>query len=96
MAKKIVFSRKAFLDIDRIVEFNNRRNKSDTYSRKFVIGLNKRLLLLSTHPLAGLATDEENVLLLIWDQFYVFYTFDNPIIEIKSIYHRKEDVLRER
>jgi plasmid stabilization system protein ParE len=94
MAKRIVFSRKAFLDIDRIVEFNNRRNKSDTYSRKFLIKLHKRLKLLQKHPLTGIATDEENVLLLVWDQYYVFYSSDDLTIEIKSIYHQKENVIR--
>jgi len=94
MAKRIVFSRKAFIDIDRIIEFNNRRNKSDTYSRKFLIKLNKRLKLLQKHPLTGIATDEENVLLLVWDQYYVFYSCTDSAIEIKSIYHQKEDVLR--
>jgi len=94
MAKRIVFSRKAFLDIDRIIEFNNRRNQSDTYSRKFLIKLHKRLKLLQRHPLTGVRTDEENVLLLVWDQYYVFYSCDDLTIEIKSIYHQKEDVVR--
>ena len=94
MAKRIVFSRKAFLDIDRIIEFNNRRNKSDTYSRKFLIKLHKRLKLLQKHPLTGIATDEENVLLLVWDQYYVFYSFDEKSVEVKSIYHQKENLIR--
>jgi plasmid stabilization system protein ParE len=95
MAKRIVFSRKAFLDIDRIVEFNNRRNKSDTYSRKFLVKLQKRLKLLQKFPLSGVTTDEEDVLLLVWDQYYVFYSCDDDVtIEIKSIYHQKEDVIR--
>ena len=94
MAKRIVFSRKAFLDIDRIVEFNNRRNKSDTYSRKFLTKLHNRLKLLQKHPLTGIATDKENVLLLVWDQYYVFYSCNDVIIEVKSIYHQKEDVTR--
>ena len=94
MAKTIVFSRKAFIDIDRIIEFNNRRNQSDTYSRKFLIGLHKRLNLLQSYPLTGIATDEEDVLLLIWDQYYVFYSCNDKTIEIKSVYHQKEDVIR--
>ncbi len=57
MAKRIVFSRKAFADIDRIIEFNDRRNQSDTYSRKFVIKLNERVKLLRDHPLTGVVTD---------------------------------------
>jgi|GEM_PF-1055048 len=94
MAKRIVFSRKAFIDIDRIIEFNNRRNQSDTYSRKFLTGLHKRLKLLQSHPLTGIATDETDVLLLIWDQYYVFYSYNDISIEIKSVYHQKEDVIR--
>ncbi|MFI5139970.1 MAG: type II toxin-antitoxin system RelE/ParE family toxin [Sphingobacteriales bacterium] len=94
MAKRIVFSKKAFSDIDRIIEFNNRRNQSDTYSRKFLTKLHKRLNLLQKYPLTGVATDEENVLLLVWDQYYVFYSCDDVNIEIKSIYHQKEDVIR--
>jgi len=46
MAKKIVFSKKAFIDIDRITDFNNHRNQSETYSRKFLLRLDKRLKLL--------------------------------------------------
>lgn len=94
MAKKIVFSRKAFTDLDRIIEFNNRRNKSDTYSKKFLTGLHRRLKLLQKHPLTGITTDEENVLLLIWDQYYFFYCCEDTTIEIKSVYHQKEDMVR--
>jgi hypothetical protein len=94
MAKRIVFSKKAFIDIDRIIEFNNLRNYSDTYSRKFLIKLHKRLKLLQKHPLSGIVTDEEHVLLLVWDQYYVFYSCNDAIIEIKSIYHQKENVIR--
>ena len=88
MAKRIVFSRRAFIDIDRIVEFNNLRNQSDTYSRQFFIGLHKRLKLLQKNPLIGVITDQEGVFLLIWDQYYVFYFCDDLTIEIKSIYHQ--------
>ncbi len=94
MAKRVVFSKKAFNDIDRIVEFNNLRNHSDTYSRKFLTNLHKRLKLLAKHPLTGVATDEPDVLLLVWDQYYVFYSCDDFSIEIKSIYHQKENVIR--
>ncbi|QKJ32248.1 type II toxin-antitoxin system RelE/ParE family toxin [Mucilaginibacter mali] len=92
MAKRIVFSEKSFRDINRIVEFNNRRNLSDRYSKAFVKGLNKRLKLLLKQPQSGIATDAENTLLLIGDQYYIFYMYDELVIEIKSIYHQKENV----
>lgn len=94
MVKRVIFSRKAFLDIDRIIEFNNKRNQSDVYSRRFVINLNKRLKALLKQPLSGLNTQRDNTFLLIWDQFYIFYKVDDVGIEIKTIYHQKENVNR--
>lgn len=92
MAKRIVFSRKAYTDIDRIVEFNNLRNQSDTYSKKFVKNLNSQLKLLIKHPLIGITTDEPGQLLFIWDDYYIFYVDYEIHIEISSIYHQKENV----
>ena len=57
MAKRIIYTDKAFADIDRIIDFNTFRNKSNTYSRKFLSLLKKRLLLLSKHPLSGISTE---------------------------------------
>jgi len=94
MAKKIVFSKKAFNDIDRIVDFNNHRNQSDSYSKSFLIKFHKRLKILQLHPLSGVITDEENVLLLVWDQYYVFYNNNDSTVEIMAIYHQKEHVIR--
>ncbi|MES2378526.1 MAG: type II toxin-antitoxin system RelE/ParE family toxin [Bacteroidota bacterium] len=94
MAKRVIFSRRAFLDIDRIIEFNDKRNQSDTYSRKFVVNLHKRLKVLLKQPLSGMDTQRDNTLLLIWDQFYIFYKVDDVGIEVKSIYHQKEDLNR--
>jgi len=46
MVKRLIVSREAYLHIDRIIEFNDRRNQSDTYSRKFVKALFRQLELL--------------------------------------------------
>jgi plasmid stabilization system protein ParE len=94
VAKRIVFSRKAYTDIDRIVEFNNLRNQSTVYSKKFVNGLYKRLLTLAAHPLSGVKTENEKFLLLVWDDYYIFYQPKETTIEIAAIYHQKEDVAR--
>ena len=92
MAKRIVFSRKAYADIDRIVEFNDLRNRSDTYSRKFIKNLHSSLKTLSKHPLLGMHTNMPDQLVFIWDSYYVFYMNKEDSIEITSIYHQKEDV----
>ncbi|WP_370632949.1 hypothetical protein [Mucilaginibacter sp. UR6-11] len=78
----------------RIIEFNNTRNQSDTYSKKFFIKLTQRLKLLMKQPLSGIKTNSDEDLLLIWDNYYIFYIYDGSIIEISSIYHQKENVTR--
>ena len=94
MAKRIVFSKKAYADIDRIVEFNNLRNKSDRYSKKFIKNLQIHLKLISRNSLIGIATDDPQVLVSIWDNYYIFYIIYETNIEIQSIYHQKEDLNR--
>ncbi len=94
MAKRIVYSRKAFSDIDRIVEFNDSRNKSDIYSKKFLKNLKIHLELLRRNSFMGIATNEPYVLVSIWDSYYIFYVNYENEIEIRSIYHQKEDVSR--
>lgn len=92
MAERIVYTAKAFSDIDKIVEFNNRRNQSDTYSKKFVSGLDKRLKKLLKSPLTGKPTNEPDVMLLVWDNYYIFYIVFPLSIEITSIYHQRENI----
>jgi plasmid stabilization system protein ParE len=92
MARRLVFSRAAYQDIERIVEFNNYRNQSDSYAEKFVNGLLIRLKKLLPFPYAGEKTDIENQYLLVWDDFYIFYRFDSELVLVSKIYHQKEDV----
>lgn len=42
----------------------------------------------------GVKTGKENVFLLIWNEYYVYYTITESIIEIQSIYHQKENITR--
>jgi hypothetical protein len=76
MVKKIVFSKRA--QIARITDFNNFRNQSDTYSQKLFLRLTKRLKLLLKHPLSGVETHTKGRLLLIWDDYYIFYRINEP------------------
>jgi plasmid stabilization system protein ParE len=92
MVKRLIVSRKAYINIDKIVEFNNTRNKSTTYSHKFLKALFKQLNLLKKFPLMGIPTDEENVFLMVWNQYYIYYTLIEDIIEIQAVRHQREDV----
>lgn len=82
MVKKVIYSKKAFTDIDRIIEFNNLRNRSTTYSEKFIVRLNKRLHQLIKQPLSGMNAGNSGRLVLIWDDYYIFYRIEKDFINI--------------
>ena len=42
----------------------------------------------------GLKTAKENVFILIWNDYYIYYTIIELAIEIQAIYHQKENVSR--
>jgi plasmid stabilization system protein ParE len=94
MAKRLIVSRSAYLHLDRIIEFNNLRNQSNTYSKKFLKLLFKELNLLEKFPWMGIETSRENTFLLVWDNYYIYYNISDIIIEITAIYHQKENVSR--
>ena len=94
MVKRLIVTRNAYLHIDRIIEFNNLRNKSTSYSKKFIRALFIELESLKKFPFMGVKTSREHILLLIWNDYYIYYTITETTIEIQSIYHQKEDINR--
>lgn len=61
MAQRLIISSEAFDDIDRIIEFNNNRNKSTNYSSTFLKGLKQLFYSLELNPKIGLKTSEEDI-----------------------------------
>ncbi|RYY34697.1 MAG: type II toxin-antitoxin system RelE/ParE family toxin [Sphingobacteriaceae bacterium] len=91
MAKRLIVARSAYLHLDRIIEFNDKRNQSTTYSQRMVKSLFKQFHLLEKQPFKGKPTGFDNSYLLIWDKFYIFYLVKDDIIEVNAIYHQKEN-----
>ncbi len=94
MAKRLIVSRAAYLHIDRIIEFNDIRNQSSNYSRKFVRSLFKQLERLKLFPYMGIETGRGGTYLLTWNTYYIYYVITETAVEIKAIYHQKENILR--
>jgi len=42
----------------------------------------------------GIETSRENIYVLIWRKYYIYYKNTNTLIEITAIYHQKENVSR--
>ncbi|MGF7079255.1 type II toxin-antitoxin system RelE/ParE family toxin [Mucilaginibacter sp. UYCu711] len=92
MAKRLAVTRNAYLHIDRIIEFNDLRNKSSVYSRKIVKLLFKEFDLLKRLPFMGIDTGQKGIYRLVWNDFYIFYTITGDLIEIQAVHHQKEDI----
>ena len=93
MAERLIISRNAFKDIDRIIDFNNFRNQSTVYSSKIVKKLRIRFKKITENPSIGLKTSKPNVYLLIWDSFYIYYAYQSAqkTISVINIFHQKEN-----
>ena len=92
MAKRIILSKKAELDLARITNFNDKRNKSNTYSKRLFLNLMIRLESLAKHPESGTRLDD-NTRRLVWDDYYIFYDDDESRLLVLAIKHQKENIV---
>ncbi|HBG69623.1 MAG: hypothetical protein A2W93_12545 [Bacteroidetes bacterium GWF2_43_63] len=92
MAKrKIIWSRRAFSELFKILEFFAERNKSKAYSAKLYKRINKELRLLIKHPDIGIKSDFENVRGLIVNDYILFYEYNDEIIMIHLIWDSRQN-----
>jgi len=92
MALKLIVSNKAQRQIINILEFYTERNKSEVYSKRLFRGFQKIFSLLKQRPFIGKKTSIEDVYVMIWGQFYIFYNFTETELNIITIKHQKENV----
>ena len=92
MAKrKIVWSSKAKIDLQQILEYFYIRNGSKTYSVKLNSKIRRAVRLLSNHPFLGLQSDVENVRVLVEGDYVIFYQVDKETISITTIWDCRQN-----
>ena len=66
-----------------ITEINHRFNK-----------LFNRFKKISETPDIGLITSKPNVYVIVWDDFYIYYSYNSKmtLISIVNVFHQKENV----
>lgn len=77
MAKRLIVARSAYLHLDRVIEFNDTRNKSSTYSKRIVKELFAKFRSLAKFPYRGKQVGIAGERVMIWDQFYIYYFVTN-------------------
>ncbi|MPS72017.1 MAG: type II toxin-antitoxin system RelE/ParE family toxin [Chryseobacterium sp.] len=90
---KIVWSTKATSDLKEIIEFWNTNNKSTTYDKKLVLLIQNKLEQISENPLSGISTDLENVRSILFENYYLHYTFTSEKILVLRIWDVRQNPL---
>ncbi len=40
----------------------------------------------------GINTGQKRIYRLVWNDFYIFYTMNEDLIEIQAVHHQKENI----
>ncbi|WP_379969451.1 type II toxin-antitoxin system RelE/ParE family toxin [Epilithonimonas sp. UC225_85] len=90
---EIVWSTKATSDLKEIIEFWNSNNKSTTYSKKLILLIQNKLEQISENPLSGITTDLDNIRSILFENYYLHYSFTSNKILILRIWDVRQNPL---
>jgi toxin YoeB len=91
MAKRVVWTRKARLDRFAILKYWQKRNKSNTYSKKLNKLFTQSAIIISKYPEIGKRTDIENVRAKIIKEYLLFYEIAGQEIIVLTIIDGRRD-----
>jgi plasmid stabilization system protein ParE len=85
MAKReVIWTKNSEIQLQQILEFFIKRNKSGLYSRKLYNKIKKELLTVSKNPELGLKTKLDQIRGLIIEDYILFYEIlENQIVILK-------------
>lgn len=90
--KKIIWSEKAIDELDQILQFWLRKNKSNTYPNRILVESDKIVKLIGIHPEIGIGTNFPEVKMkLVLNRFYIVYRFNNESIYILKCWDCRQD-----
>lgn len=90
---EIVWSAIASSDLKAIIEFWISKNKSSTYSKKLISLVQTKLEQISENPLSGISTDLDNVRSILFENYYLHYTFSSEKILVLRIWDVRQNPL---
>jgi plasmid stabilization system protein ParE len=94
VARRIVWTSLAKLQLKDIFEYFNFRNKSKSYSFKLNTLIQTELKILLKQPNIGKKTDSINVRGLLIENYYVFYETNENHIIILSVWDTRQNPKR--
>jgi len=93
MAKKdIIWSNRAETELEKILEFYNKRNGNSNYSFKLLTEIDELLNTLSQSVFIGRLTTNKKTRVVVMKVYLIFYEINGDRIEIISFWdNRQED-----
>lgn len=91
MAKQVIWSLTSQNDRKYIFGYWNKRNKSNTYSKKLNLLFKEAVRLIAAFPKIGKITDVENVRIKIVRNYFIIYEETETHIHILTIWSSHQD-----
>ena len=80
MVKKIIWSERAKMDRQSILDYWTNRNKSKKYSIKLHLLFREAAKIISQYPTIGKPTSDKDVRMKIVSNYFMFYEISNKYI----------------
>jgi plasmid stabilization system protein ParE len=96
MAKEIIWSNLAKLELANVLEFYVQQNGNTAYSLKLLEEVDDIIKTLSKSELIGRLTKNKVTRVFPHDVFLIFYEVNNNRIEIVSFWDNRQDVNRRK
>ena len=94
VARRIIWTASAKLQLREILDYFNFRNKSKSYSLKLIRTIQIELKSLPQQPTIGKKTDTINVRGLLIENYFVFYEVNKKHIVILSVWDTRQNPKR--
>jgi toxin YoeB len=90
--KKIIWSKRAQRELNKVLEFYVERNKSSSYSLKLLDQVETLTQNLSKNPLISRISKNKITRVIPLESFLVFYEIESNYIQIVSFWDNRQDV----
>lgn len=80
---EVVWSHRAIVELESILEYWHKRNRSYSYPNKILKASDEAIDLIKVRPKIGIETNHRNVKMrLVLNRFYLVYRIQSNVIEI--------------
>lgn len=91
MVRKIIWTKKAELIFQEILEFYFKRNGNKIYSATIKSEIEKALSLISKHPYIGMKVENKTTRILINGNYKIFYEIESDKIIVMLIWDSRQN-----